>query len=322
MTRFERSGNSKATGRRRGPLTRATLGIEQLEPRCMLSVNVTTWHNDLTQQGLNNNETILTPANVNNNTFGKLFSYSVTGQIYAEPLYVSNLNMGALGTHNVVFVATENNDVYAFDAVNNGAGGGLLWHANLGPAVSNSLLGPANYNDITPQVGITSTPVIDLPTNTMYIDSFTSPSSGVYQHKIWALDVTTGLQKVAPKLVAASIQGNNPADQVGNVITFNAKQQLQRSALTLLNGVVYAAYAGYGDANPYHGWILGFDASNLNLVKVFNDTPNVTSPEDASAGRGGIWQAGAGLASDGTHLYVMTGNGDFDAAAGDFGDSF
>src|SRR5689334_5222579 len=155
---------------RRGA-TPAKLGIEQLEPRCMLSANVTTWHNDLTRQGLNNNETVLTPANVNNNTFGKLFSYSVTGQVYAAPLYVSNLNMGALGTHNVVFVATENNDVYAFDAVNNGVGGGQLWHANLGPAapLPSSFIGPSNYTDITTQVGITSTPVIDLVTNTMYI---------------------------------------------------------------------------------------------------------------------------------------------------------
>src|SRR2546430_5004460 len=154
------SGDSSPRRRRRSKEP-TRLGLELLEPRCMLSVNVTTWHNDLTRQGLNTNETVLTPANVNSGTFGKLFSYAVTGQIYAEPLYVSNLNMGALGTHNVVFVATENNDVYAFDAVNNGAGGGQLWHVNLGPAVSNTLLGPANYTDITPQGRITSTPVID-----------------------------------------------------------------------------------------------------------------------------------------------------------------
>jgi hypothetical protein len=313
---------SQARGLRGGKPTK--LGLEQLEPRCMLSVNVTTWHNDLTRQGQNNNETVLTPANVNNNTFGKLFAYSVTGQVYAAPLYVSNLNMGALGTHNVVFVATENDDVYAFDAVNNGVGGGQLWHASLGTAapLPSSSIGPSNYTDITTQVGVTSTPVIDLATNTMYLDAFTNPSSGVYEHHIWALDITTGLQKVAPKLVAASIQGTSPADSVGGGVTFTATQALQRAALTLLNGVVYVAYASYGDDNPYHGWILGFDASNLNLVKVFNTTPNVTSPEDSSAGRGGIWQAGAGLASDGTHLYVMTGNGDFDASVGDYGDSF
>src|SRR6478609_7265474 len=138
---------------------RAQLGLEKLEERCVLSVNVTTWHNDLTRQGLNTNETVLTPANVNSGSFGKLFSYAVTGQVYAEPLYVSNLAMGALGTHNVVFVATQNNDVYAFDAVNNGAGGGQLWHVNLGLAanVTAATFGGGRYgpySDITPQVGI------------------------------------------------------------------------------------------------------------------------------------------------------------------------
>ncbi len=127
---------------------------------------------------------------------------------------------------------------------------------------------------------------------------------------------------MAPVLVAASIQGNNPADSVGGTITFVGKQQIQRAALTLLNGVVYAAYAGYADTDPYHGWILGFDASNLSLTKVFNDTPQLSPSEDSHEGEGGIWQAGAGLASDGTHLYLLTGNGDFDASVGDFGDSF
>src|SRR4051812_16903513 len=161
MTGFDHLVDGKSQARRRRGGTPAKLGMEQLEPRCMLSVNVTTWHNDLTRQGLNTNETVLTPANVNSSSFGKLFSYSVTGQVYAEPLYASNLAMGALETHNVVFVVTENNDVYAFDAVNNGAGGGQLWHVNLGTAaaIPSSFIGPSNYTDITPQVGITSTPV-------------------------------------------------------------------------------------------------------------------------------------------------------------------
>ncbi|HVT28060.1 MAG TPA: LamG-like jellyroll fold domain-containing protein, partial [Lacipirellulaceae bacterium] len=254
-----------------------------------------------------------------------LFSYNVTGQVYAEPLYVSNLNMGALDTHNVVFVATENNDVYAFDAVNNGAGGGLLWHVNLGLAanVSNQDFGGryGPYSDITPQVGITSTPVIDVATDTMYIDSFRDDGGGIYSHHIWALDITTGATKNAVQ-VAASIQGDNPADSVGGTITFVAKQQIQRSAVTLLNGVVYFAYAGYADTDPYHGWILGYDASNLNLVKVFNVTPSNSVNEDSHEGEGGIWQGGAGLASDGTHLYLITGNGDYDASVGDYGDTF
>ncbi len=325
MTSFENFMDQKNQTRGRRGGTPAKLGIEQLEPRCMLSVNVTTWHNDLTRQGNNTAETILTPANVNSGSFGKLFSYAVTGQVYAEPLYASNLNMGALGTHNVVFVATENNDVYAFDAVNNGAGGGQLWHVNLGLAanVSASTFGGGRYGpyaDISPQVGITSTPVIDLATNTMYIDSFRDDGGGNYSHHIWALDITSGATK-STITVAASIQGTNPADSSGGVITFNAHQAIQRAALTLLNGVVYAAYAGYADTDPYHGWILGFDSTNLSLTKVFNTTPGKSLSEDAHEGEGGIWMAGAGLVSDGTHLYVLTGNGDFDASVGDYGDT-
>src|SRR4051812_28721612 len=320
--------SSRAGGLRGGKPTK--LGLEQLEPRCMLSVNVTTWHNDLTRQGLNSSETILTPANVNSSAFGKLFSYAVTGQVYAEPLYASDLAMGALGTHNVVFVVTQNNDVYAFDAVNNGAGGGQLWHVNLGLAAHTpnaffgNIGGANSYGDITPHVGITSTPVIDLTTNTMYIDSFRDDGGGNYSHHIWALDIRDGTTKHTTT-VAASIQGTSIDKNSGHsgTLQFDAKQQLQRSAATLLNGVVYFAYAGYGDTPPYHGWILGYDATNLNLVKAFNDTPNATVPIDPrEEGAGGIWQAGGGLVSDGTHLYVMTGNGDFDASVGDYGDSF
>src|SRR5205085_5214688 len=195
MTGFEHMMDGRVRARKRGGGKPAKLGLEQLEPRCMLSVNVTTWHNDLTRQGLNNNETILTPANVNSNTFGKLFSYSVTGQVYAEPLYVSNLAIPGNGTHNVVYVATQNNDVYAFDAdSNSGPGAGVLWHVNMGlaAAMPNSFFGNryGPYHDINPQVGITSTPVIDLATNTMYIDAFTNDVAGqnFYSHHIHALD--------------------------------------------------------------------------------------------------------------------------------------
>jgi hypothetical protein len=177
MTGFEHMMDETVRARRRGGGKPTKLSLEQLEPRCMLSVNVTTWHNDLTHQGLNSSETTLTPANVNTTTFGKLFSYSVTGQVYAQPLYVSNLAIPGNGTHNVVFVVTQNNDVYAFDANTYGAGGvggnPWLWHINLGfaahtPNAYFGNIGGANsYGDITPQVGITSTPVIDTTTNTM-----------------------------------------------------------------------------------------------------------------------------------------------------------
>src|SRR4029077_5083526 len=184
-------------------------------PRRMLAVNVLTWHNDLTRQGLNSSEAALNPANVNSSQFGKIFSYAVSGQVYAEPLYVSNLPIPGQGVRNVVFVATQHNDVYAFDALSNaGLNGGLLWHVNLGTsaAMPNSFFGNryGPYHDINPQVGITSTPVIDLATGTMYLDAFTNDVAGqnAYSHHIWALNITTGQQKTAPVLVAASMQGN------------------------------------------------------------------------------------------------------------------
>ncbi|MCA9234075.1 MAG: hypothetical protein KDA44_01295 [Planctomycetales bacterium] len=302
------------------------LRLEQLESRCLLAVDVLTWHNDVSQQGLNADETMLTPANVNTSTFGKLFTYAVQGQVYAQPLYVSDLVIPGQGTHNVVFVATQNNDVYAFDAdSNSGPSGGLLWHVNLGLAADlpndyfGNRYGP--YHDINPQVGITGTPVIDLATNTMYVDAFThdNPTQNAYSHHIWALDLTTGSEKTAPALVAAAVQGDG-ADSVGGTITFSATQQLQRPALRLLEGTLYVAYAGFADTDPYHGWVLGFNPSTLQLTKAYTTTPNAGS--DTYEGEGGIWQTGAGLASDGTRLYLMVGNGDFNAAVGDFGDSF
>jgi len=285
--------------------------IEALENRQMLSVNVLTWHNDAGRTGLNSNEQILTPADVNISTFGKLFSYPVTGQVYAQPLYVSNLAIPGMGTHNVILVATQDNDVYAFDANSNtGVGAGLLWHVNLGlaAAVPNSYFGDqyGPYHDINPQVGITSTPVIDLSTDTMYVDAFTNDVAGqnVYSHHIHALDITTGQDKVAPMLVAAAVKGNGVGGD-GTTVTFSAEQQMQRPALTLVNGVLYATYGSYADSNPYHGWILGFNPGTLALQSVFNDTPNLlTIPTTASPGEGGIWQAGAGLASDGTNLFL------------------
>jgi hypothetical protein len=309
------------------------LKLEQLEMRRLLSVNVLTWHNDLTRQGLNSNEVALTPANVNSTDFGELLSYPVTGQVYAQPLYVSNLAIPGQGTHNVVFVVTENNDVYAFDANSNaGASGGLLWHVNLGLAAAtpNSFFanryGP--YHDINPQVGITGTPVIDLSTGTMYIDAFTHDSSdpnvNLYSHHIHALDITTGLDKVTPMMVSASMNGNG-VEGNGTTVTFVAEQQLQRPAMTLLNGVLYVTYGSYADTDPYHGWVLGFNPSNLQLKSVFNDTPNlISTPASSTADEGGIWQCGNGLVSDGTSLYFLVGNGDFQtpvANYGDYGDS-
>jgi len=324
MRVFRRIGRRAPPRRHRG--LSLQLDVEQLEPRQLLSANVLTYHNDVTRQGLNDVEAVLTPDNVNSSAFGKLFSYAVDGQIYGEPLYVSNLAVPDQGIRNVVFVVTEHNDVYAFDAMSNaGPDGGLFWHVSLGTpaAMPNPYFGNryGAYHDINPQVGITSTPVIDLATNTMYVDSFTNDIVGqnAYSHHIWALDITTGQQKAAPVLVAAAVQGNG-AGSVGGTIDFAATQQHQRAALTLVNGVLYVAYAGFADTDPYNGWVLGFDAATLQLESVLNTTPNAGT--DSHEGEAGIWQGGYGLASDGTRLYVMTGNGDFQSSIGDYGDSF
>ena len=298
-------------------------------------VNVLTYHNDNSRTGQNLSETILTPSNVNPNTFGKLFSHSVDGYVYAQPLYVSGVNIPGQGTHNVVFIATQHNSVYAFDADSNaGLSGGMLWHTNLGPSaiVPNNDFGNryGDYSDITVEVGITSTPVIDLASGTIYVDAFTHDGAGVYHHRIHALNITNGTERpFSPVLVTASVSGTG-VDSSNGAVTFNPMQQLQRPALTLAGGILYIAYSGYADTDPYHGWVIGFEASTLQQLTnfVFNDSPNSTITDfGPNAGEGGIWMSGNGLAVDAqTNLYLITGNGSFNATNGlghtEYGDSF
>lgn len=295
-------------------------------------VNVLTYHNDNGRTGQNLNETTLTPDNVNKNTFGKLFTYTVDGYVYAQPLYVSGLSIPGQGTHNVVFVATEHNSVYAFDADSNaGANGGLLWQVNLGPsAVTPNPNLP--FQAIKPEVGITGTPVIDLASQTLYVDAFTQEGTNFY-HYVHALNLADGSERAfSPALVAASVRGNG-AGSVNGVQTFQAVQQLQRSALTLAGGVLYVCFAGFTDTpntDPYHGWIIGFNPSTLSVRPnyVFNTTPNGTVAQFGSiAGRGAIWMGGGGMAVDGNNnLYFATGDGNFTAFSGtsgtDYGDSY
>jgi hypothetical protein len=296
-------------------------------------VNVLTYHYDNTLQGANLNEGILTPDNVNFGGFGKLFSYAVDGYVYAQPLYVFGLSIPGQGTHNVVFAATEHNSVYAFDADSNGgANGGLLWQVNLGPSAPTPDANlNFNFTPIQPEVGITGTPVIDLPSGTLYVDTFTLEGTN-YFHKIHALNLTDGSEKpFSPVTVSASIQGTGAGSAKG-VLPFQARQELQRCALTLANGVLYVAYAGYTDmsnTDPFHGWILGYNPENLQLLPgyVFCSTPNGTTAHFGSiAGRGGIWMGGGGLAVDGSgNLYFSTGDGNFNAfpntAGTEYGDS-
>jgi hypothetical protein len=293
------------------------------------AANVLTYHNDNARTGANLAETTLTPANVNQASFGKLFAYSVDGYVYAQPLCVSGLNISGQGTHNVVFVATEHNSVYAFDADSNtGANGGLLWHVNLGPSAPCPVAG-FEFQAIVPEVGITGTPVIDPVTQTLYVDAFTTDGVN-YAHKIHALNLADGSEKsFSPVTVNVSIPANG-AGSVNGTMSFQAIQHLQRCALTLAGGVLYVAYAGYTDTpttEPFHGWLIGFNASNLQLLTdhVFNSTPNGTVAQFGSiAGQGGLWMGDGGPAVDSnTNLYFAVGDGNFNAFSGgtEYGDS-
>ena len=226
-------------------------------------VSVWTYHYDNHRTGLNTNETILNLTNVNSSTFGKLISYAVDGCVYAQPLYVPNLNIQGQA-HNVVFIATEHDSVYAFDTDNAGASGGLLWKTNLGVSAVTVIPGVFTnknfgtrynngaYTDIFPEVGITGTPVIDTNTGTLYVDAFTGEISGGvtnYVHRMHALNITNGAERsFSPVVITATVSGTG-VDNVGSNVTFNAKQENQRPALSLAAGIVYVAYAGYAEAN-------------------------------------------------------------------------
>ena len=308
-------------------------------------VSVTTYHNNNHRDGANLNETILNLTNVNSTTFGKLFSQAVDGYVYAQPLYVPNLNIQGRGTHNVFFIATEHNTVYAFDADSAGAAGGLLWKTNLGAAAVTTIPGVftnknfgTRYNnnaftDIEPEVGITGTPVIDTNSGTLYVDAFTGEVGGGvtnYFHRLHALNLTNGTERsFSPVVVTAAVAGTG-VDSVGGKVTFNAKQENQRCALTLAGGIVYLAYAGYADTDPYHGWVIGFNATNLVQLTnyVFNTTPNSTiAAYGGNAAEGGIWMGGGGLSvDDNTNLFFEVGNGIFNVTNNsgktEYGDSF
>ncbi len=243
------------------------------------AVDVLMQHNDLARTGANTSETILTPANVNTNTFGKLFANGVDGQVYAQPLYVEGLSISN-GTHNVVFVCTESNSVYAFDADSAGI---TYWRTNLGTPYT------SGCGDLTPVIGITGTPVIDLGSGTLYVD--TKLASGPV-HKLHALDLTTGGEKFGgPVTLAAG--------------SFSAAVEHQRPGLLLLNGVVYVAFGSHCDQGSYHGFVLGYNATNLSQTAAFNVTH--------SGSQGAVWSGGMAPAADSSgNIYIMTGNGTFD----------
>ena len=301
-------------------------------------VPVLTYHYDNTRQGQNTNEILLTLANVNVTNFGKLFSYAVDGYVYCQPLIMTNVNLAGGGAHDVLFVATEHDSVYAFDAnTNSGPTGGLLWKTNLGiAAISPSTEYGTRYHaqgntDLVPEEGASGTPVIDPVSGTIYLDAFTREVvpgvSTNYYHRIHALSITNGSERpYSPVVVAASVHGTGVAGN-GSVVTFAAIQHMQRPALTLAGGILYVGYGSHGDTDPYHGWVMGFNATNLVLLTnyVFNTTPNANGSAFPNAGEGALWMGGNGICVDaGTNLFFETGNGSFSANTngGDYGDSF
>lgn len=245
------------------------------------AANVIMQHNDLSRTGANISESILTTANVAT-SFGRLFTNGVDGQVYAQPLYVQNLRISG-GVHNVVFVCTESNSVYAFDADTAGI---TYWHNKLGTPFTPSC------TDLTPVVGITGTPVIDLNSGTLYVDTklATGPT-----HKLHALDITTGNEKFGGPVTVTTTG-------------FSASLEHQRPGLLLLSNVVYLCFGSHCDQGAYHGYMLGYNATNLTQLYSFNTTP--------SGSEGAIWSGGMAPAVDTNgNIYVMTGNGTFDGTA-------
>jgi hypothetical protein len=298
----------------------ATMAITDL-------TGVTTYHNDLSRDGANTHEFALTSSNVKTATFSKLFSCRVDGAIYAQPLWVSQVAVNG-AKHNVVIVATMHDSVYAFDADTNASPCVPLWHANLLDSVHGGTAGEqsvpsagglvgSGFGDIAPEVGVTGTPVIDPSTNILYLVSKSVILAGpTFFQRLHALDLTTGNEKLnsnKPMLITASVPGTGDGSSGGNV-PFDPRQEGQRPGLALLpNGTVYVAWASHEDASPYHGWVMGFDKSSLNIVSVYNSSPN--------GRQGGIWMSGGAPAADASNnLYVIAGNGDYDGIT-DFGDS-
>ena len=286
-------------------------------------VNVLTFHNDNARTGQNTNETTLTLANVNSNTFGKLFSYPVDGQLYAQPLILSNVAITNKGNHNVLFVATTHGSVYAFDAdTNAGTNSTPLWQVSfINPAAGITTVpnGDVNSANVAPEIGIVGTPAIDAASGTLYVEMKTKEVSGPttnYVHRLHALDVGSGSEKFAgPAIINATVNGTGDGNDGAGHVPFNGRRQMNRPGLLLLNGIVYIAYGSHGDQNPYHGWVLGYDAQTLAQKVVHNNTPN--------GGLGGYWNGGCGLAADASgSIYGLTGNGTFNASANNFGDSF
>ena len=285
------------------------------------SQDVLTFHYNNARTGLNRSETILTPSNVNPTSFGKLFTLTVDGKVDAQPLYLSAVPITGGSTHNLLIVATENDSVYAFDADT----GSLIWHITTlksGETPSDD----RGCSQVTPEIGITSTPVISRPTGSngvIYVVAMSKDSSGNYHQRLHALNATNGKELYkGPVDITAQYPGTGDNSSGGYVI-FDPAQYFERSALLLLNDVVYLAWSSHCDIRPYTGWIMGYSATTLAQSTVLNVTPNGNS--------GAIWGSGTGLAADDLgNIFFLDANGTFDTTlnssgfprSGDYGNAF
>ncbi len=269
------------------------------------SIDVVTYHYDNLRTGQNTSEMTLTPANVNVKTFGKLGEFAVDGLVDGQPLLLSNLAIPGVGTKNVLYAVTENDSIYAFDADSiTATGGTVLWQTT-------ALLSGETPSDnrgcgqVTPQIGITSTPVIDRSRNAIYVVAMSKDSSGNYHQRIHALNLGTGAELFGgPMAVQATFPGTGDNSSNGSVV-FDPKQYKERPGLLELNGIVYTMWSSHCDDRPYTSWIMAYSADTLAQTSVLNLVPN--------GSEGAIWMAGAAPGADAYgNIYMILGNGDFD----------
>jgi hypothetical protein len=256
---------------------------------------------------------------VNSIHFGKLFAFPVDGQIYAQPLYVPGVSVPGKGTHNVVYVATEHDSVYAFDA--DGATTTPLWQRSfVNPAAGITTVSDADfsqpYDAIAPEIGITGTPVIDSSSGTLYVVVKTKEDSNFVQ-RLHALDISGGAEKFgAPVEIRAAVPGAGVRNDGNGNVVFDSLINLQRAGLLLVGKTVYIPFGSHGDFDPFNGWVLGYDVQSLKQV--------IAYAPDADGAGGSVWQSGGGPAADTAgNIYVQVANGDFDVVDGgrDYGDS-
>jgi len=275
------------------------------------TTSVLTYHNDNGRTGQYTLETLLTPSTVNATNFGKKFSQAVDSYVYAQPLVVLGLKVGGQ-THDVVFVVTESNSVYAFDADTSGP---ALWHTNVGTSLSCNDLN--DCGDLVPGAGITGTPVIDPSTETMYLVALTKDSGNAFHHQLHAIDLTTGAEKFGGPVEVSPTAPGTGANSQNGMVQFDPGTHYQRCALLLTGGVVYVGIGSNAESNTdNHGWVVGYGGSDLKPKMTF-----CTSPNDNWVS---VWQSGGGLASDSSgYVYLETANGTFDVDTGgsDYGDS-